>query len=252
MLQVFDVIDSTNTEALRQLDSCSDFSLLHKKVIYAKQQTAGRGRMNRAFFSPESGAYFSLVYTFPEGAPENFDPAVYTACAATGVCRAIEKLYGTETSIKWVNDIYCRGKKVCGILAEGKINLSLQKIGAVVVGIGVNIFTPEEKFPEEIRERAGSVLLESDGSDPLELVKEASKEIFAVYDNPEKIPEAMEYYCKKSNLIGKTVTVTPVINMAEGRYDAQVTGVSEDARLIVKLESGEIRRLSSGEVSLHV
>ncbi|MCF0242211.1 MAG: biotin--[acetyl-CoA-carboxylase] ligase [Treponema sp.] len=251
MIRVYDVIDSTNSEAMRLLDAASNFYSLHKEVIYAKSQTAGRGRMNRNFFSPEGGVYFSLIYSFKDGAPLSFNPAVYTATAAVCVCRALEKLYKVETSIKWVNDIYCHGKKVSGILAEGKIDSRLQKIGAVVVGIGINVFTPKENFPKEIQNRAGSILISAKGFEPVKLVQEITDSVFNVYDNLENFPLVMEEYRKKSFLTGKTVTVTPLIENEEGQYKALVTGVTENAHLIVRLENGEEKELSSGEVTLH-
>lgn len=247
-LQFFETIDSTNTEALRQLDSASAFSDLHKKVIWSRHQTAGRGRMNRPFFSPESGVYISMIYV--PASTEGFDPGIFTATAAVAVSRAVKEFYGKETTIKWVNDIYVNGRKVSGILAEGKLDRN-GKPGTVVTGIGVNIYTPEEAFPEEFRKRAGSVLSEPDNRNPEDFVKLISEYVFRFYDSPDLLPDLMQEYRNLSNLTGKEVTVTPVISMAEGKYTALVEGISDKAELIVKLPSGERRFLSSGEVSLH-
>lgn len=255
------VIDSTNTEASRILDEVygreGSFSSCHKDIIWTQKQTAGRGRLNRPFFSPESGAYMSFIYCPSE---KNFkdsvlDPAIFTATAAVSVCRAIKNLYNKECSIKWVNDIYVGPKKVCGILTEGKIDGKKNRIGALVIGIGVNIWTPENNFPPEIRDRAGSVLSSSDEANnvtPEMLVSEIARETFSVYDNPELIKDYMREYKARSNLLGKKIFVTPVINQTEGKYEACVQDITEDARLVVQDLNGEIRLLSSGEVTLHV
>lgn len=260
----YDSIDSTNTELSRRLDGAVkagiEYGNFHKDIIWTQKQTAGKGRLGRAFFSPESGAYMSFVYCPDSASTENkiFDPAVYTAGAAVAVCRAVKKLYNKNCSVKWVNDIYLGSKKVCGILAEGKLDFQKGQIGALIVGIGINIFTPKESFPLEIQERAGSLFLsreemEEKGTDSVEiLVREICNECFRLYDNAGLMKEAMKEYQSRSNLIGKTVTVTPVIEQESGRYEALVTGITEDARLVVQTPEGRKLELSSGEVTLHV
>lgn len=257
-------IDSTNSEASRILDAVSSvqggFKTLHKKVIYAAHQSAGRGRMGRQFFSPVTGVYMSLIYC-PERL-ENFDPALYTAAAAVAVSRAIKLLYGKDSTIKWVNDVYVNEKKVCGILTEGKIDLSTGTVGAIVVGIGVNIFTPEKDFPEEIRQRAGSVLEADDVNyketpDIHQFVDFLAEELCRIYDSLKSsdssvMDDVMAEYRNRSNLIGKTVTVTPVIEQESGRYEALVKDISTDAKLVVQLPDGTELSLSSGEVTLHI
>ncbi len=262
--EFYNTIDSTNSEASRSLDSVSQipcgYKALHKKVIYAAHQWAGRGRMGRQFFSPKTGVYMSLIYC-PKMV-ENFNPALYTAAAAVAVSRAIKLLYRKDSTIKWVNDVYVNGKKVCGILTEGKIDISSGKIGAMVVGIGVNVFTPEKDFPEEIRQRAGSVLESADMKneetpDIHQFVVFLVEEICRIYDSFESkelsvLKEVMAEYRSRSNLIGKTVTVTPIIEQESGRYEAFVKDITEDAKLVVALSDGTVRELSSGEVTLHV
>lgn len=258
MFHFFDVIDSTNTEASRLLEAAQTsgkgFLSCHKDVVWALSQTAGRGRLGRSFFSPESGVYFSLIFC-PEKTSEDFDPAIYTAVASVAVCRSLKKLYNKDSTIKWVNDVYVNEKKVCGILTEGKIDTEKNIIGALVIGIGINIYTPKEKFPEEIRNRAGSVLeseKERNNVTPEDLVREIVSCACKIYENSELLESTMQEYKDRSNLIGKKITVTPVIEQNEGRYEALVKDITQRARLVVQLEDGSIRELSSGEVSLHM
>jgi BirA family biotin operon repressor/biotin-[acetyl-CoA-carboxylase] ligase len=85
-------------------------------VVAAITQTAGRGRFGRSFYSPaDSGVYFSVLLRPGVGAP---DATLLTTAAAVAVARAVEDVTGAPARIKWVNDVYCGGKKVCGILTE--------------------------------------------------------------------------------------------------------------------------------------
>jgi len=337
-ITLFDTIDSTNSYALRLIDgaaSTEELLKLHKKVFVAKEQTAGRGRMNRPFYSPEkTGIYFSMIYVPEAGVSgdENalgdghgaagesgvrgasgfssesgvrgascvrgdFSPAVYTATAGVCVCRVLEKLFGVKCFIKWVNDIYIEDKKVCGILTEGRFDASRGCISAFVVGIGINLVT--SNFPEEIKNRAGRVLKNSSElkeeiytSLPTQVFKEflqivdeqsadlpnascASKEAglpnascaskradlpnasgSSKGANPpnasgsSKLAASMAEYKARSNLMGKTVFVSPVINSGEGVYEALVTGITDNALLEVQLSDGSTRILDSGEVSI--
>ncbi|MBR0486561.1 MAG: biotin--[Treponema sp.] len=113
---IFDSIDSTNKEAKRRI---VEGAKLHKTLFAAEKQTAGRGRLERKFLSPaKKGVYFTLVYC-PK---TQVNPAVMTSAAAVSVCQAVEELYKTDCSVKWVNDIFSGGKKIAGILTEGITN----------------------------------------------------------------------------------------------------------------------------------
>ena len=242
----FETIDSTNTYALKLLDENKEsIEKLNGTVIFADSQTAGRGRMNRPFYSPEkSGIYLSLIYV-PEEPVTN--AAIYTATAAVGVCRAVKKAFGVETAIKWVNDVYLNNKKICGILTEGYFDYKTTKITAAVIGIGVNISTKD--FPLEIKNKAGSILENSDSSQREFLLNQIASEVYDIYSSREKTALAMKEYKEKSFLTGKRVEVHPVISQKE-TYFATVLGISDEAKLIVKTDSGQELYLDSGEVSV--
>ena len=102
-------------------------------MVLASQQTAGRGRLGRRFESPAGkGVYLSLVLR--PSLPMTEAQAV-TVSAAVAVCRAVKKLCGLELGIKWVNDLYYNGKKVCGILTEAGADLESGQLEWLVVGI---------------------------------------------------------------------------------------------------------------------
>ena len=245
---VYQKIDSTNTEAKRRLAETSDVRSLDHTVIVASSQTAGRGRLGRAFYSPDgSGLYLSIIYA-PKEKIES--PALLTATAAVGVCRALLSVYEADAKIKWVNDIFMRGKKVSGILTEGLTDFERGGISCAVVGIGVNI--APQNFPRDIADIATSVLEDKDADTKRSALAAAIvNDVLSIYDSGKKgFACAMEEYRERSMLTGKTVRVHPVIGGAES-YEAEVLDVGEDAKLIVKTGDGKTRFLDSGEVTLH-
>lgn len=146
----FDVLPSTNDYA-KQL---ATEGKQEGTVVLADSQTAGKGRLGRRFFSPEhSGLYMSLILR-----PKAFqqDAGLLTACGAVAVHQAILELSGVCTDIKWVNDIYFKNKKLCGILAESQFTSS-GSFDFVILGIGINLVPPKEGYAEEIRGTATSL-----------------------------------------------------------------------------------------------
>lgn len=251
----FEVLDSTNTYAMGLLNNSNNILSLDENIIIADRQTAGRGRMNRAFYSPaETGLYMSAIYV-PGANVKNTDsndyfiknPALITVGAAIAVCRAIKNIFNFETQIKWVNDIYFNDKKICGILAEGHFNFASQKIDAVVIGIGVNICTDD--FPIELKKKAGSLFIEGEKIfDKLKFAEEICNQLYDILRNNNV--KIIDEYKSRSNLIDCKVEVSPVINQNEKNYLAKVIDITDEAKLKVKLENGEIRELDSGEVSI--
>ena len=246
---VYNTIDSTNTEAKRRCAEISDVHKLDHTVIIAAQQTAGRGRLGRPFFSPaDSGLYLSIIYAPSE---EITSPAVLTSSAATGVCRALHEIYGVDAGIKWVNDVFLRGKKVCGILTEGVTDFETGKIQCAIAGIGINILPGS--FPPELADMAGAVI-ENRNADTKRSMLAASvvKHVLKIYTGGEAaVKDAMSEYRRRSLLTGLEITVCPVIGQSEGNYAAVVQDVTDDAKLAVKKADGSIVLLDSGEVTLH-
>lgn len=246
-IKFFDVIDSTNTQAKRELAE-KDGKSLHKTVFVAARQTSGRGRLGRPFYSPEeSGIYLSIVY-----ADGNITkPAVITASAGVAVARALKKIYNVDAKIKWVNDIFVDGKKVCGILTEGVANFETGMIDAAIVGIGINITTNKNQ-PKELKNIAGSVISSEKNRKQAELCAEVINEFLLILDGgTEEIKKSMQEYKTRSFLVGKEIEISPVINTDDKNYKCIVQDVTEDAKLVVKLKNGEIKILDSGEVSIH-
>ncbi|MCR5762876.1 MAG: biotin--[acetyl-CoA-carboxylase] ligase [Treponema sp.] len=249
LVSIYDVIDSTNTELMRRVQAAGydNLKTMHRMLVASAAQTAGKGRVGRSFYSPEkSGIYFSFLY-----APEECitDPARYTVASVVGVCRAIEALYDVETQIKWVNDIYVRGKKVCGILTEGVFNPVTSVIDAVIVGIGINIVT-DGSMPEELQQKAGGIVSAGNAL-PVSRAELLARVIYEIYNILDNKLDYMSDYRRRFMHAGKMLTVSPLIGDDKSCYDAVALGISDDAGLIVRLEDGSEKILHSGEVSLH-
>ncbi len=250
----FEEIDSTNLEAKRKTAD----NELNRVLFVAGRQTAGRGRMGRSFASPaNSGIYFSLVYR-PRGGVKN--PAFLTAAAAIAVKNAVKTLYGEDCQIKWVNDVFLNGKKICGILTEGVTNFETGAIDTAIVGIGINVRNCN--FNGELANVAGSIeeIMAVQGR---QIPKVSRNEIAAtviadllkIYDaystdDKNAIKNAMDEYRKSSMLTGLVVTVNPVAGLEGNVYKAKVLDITDEAELVVQTEEGTVKKLFSGEVSL--
>ena len=234
----FEVIESTNTEALNQAARGADEGL----CVVAQQQTAGRGRHGRVWVSPAgAGLYFSVVLR--PRIETRFFPLV-TLTAAIAVHDALETLYPLECDIKWVNDVHVRGKKICGILAEAT---ETKKGAAIVVGIGINL--KSNNFPPEIAEIATSIEAEtSKAPDAETLLQNLTGNLSQFYDTlggesgAERI--RAEWTRRSSYALGKPVKVTTGSEIICGT----TRGIENDGALRVEIESGEIRIVRAGDV----
>ena len=145
-LHYFKTLPSTSLEAAAQAKKGAP----HLYTVIAEEQSAGRGRMQRRFFSPHGGLYFSTVLR--TALPMSKYTAI-TPFAALAVRLAIQSDCGLCVDVKWVNDLLYQGRKICGILAESGVDQN----GAsyVILGIGINTHTVD--FPPELAEIAASI-----------------------------------------------------------------------------------------------
>ena len=148
-VEVFRSASSTNTEA----KAAALRGMPHGTLIAANEQTAGRGRFGKPFYSPANTGLYMSVLLKPQKPLS--DCMGITMAAACAIIDSLESVCGVHAGIKWVNDIFCSGRKVSGILTEAMSDFESGMAESVIVGIGVNIST--EKFPEEISGIAGSV-----------------------------------------------------------------------------------------------
>lgn len=212
-------------------------------VIIADRQTGGKGRLGRSFFSPEGGLYMSVLLR-PEESAEN--ALIITAAAAVASARAIEALSGRSCLIKWVNDIYIDGKKVCGILTEGAFLDGCDKLSFAVLGIGINISDPEGGFPDDIKDIAGSISgkYRHQSSFKYMLADKILDEFFALYS---ALPNAsfMDEYRRRSLLLGKEIKYI----RNEQEHFCTAVDIDDKGQLIVN-ENGENLVIGTGEVTV--
>ena len=240
-IEVYKTVTSTN-------DLAKQYALDLKPegtVIVAREQTAGRGRKGRSFYSPMSTGVYISVLLRPELTAEK--TLYITTATAVAVAKAIEKISGKEAKIKWVNDIFVDGKKVCGILTEGAIDFETGKMQYAVLGIGVNIKKPENDFPSEIQNIAGSVFDTTDKEVSSIIVAEILNNFMNYYKNLANKP-FYEEYKKRMFLIGKHLTVYS----GKDSYPAVAIDLDKELSLIVKDENGNIKKLNTGEVSIKI
>lgn len=245
-IRIYKTVSSTNT-LLKKMASEGEAEWT---VVLAKEQTEGKGRMNRKFYSPsDTGIYMSILLRPDFAATESL---FITTMAAVAVAEGIDDILHTETKIKWVNDIYQNDKKVCGILTEASINVENAKLEYAVLGIGINVKEPKTEFPEEIRHIAGSLggeKLSDEKSDNLRnrLIADILVRIYNYYLRLDR-HEFMSKYKEKSMLIGKEVYILS----DKEQKGLQVLDIDENAALVVQDFEGNIQHISSGEVSVRL
>lgn len=240
-VKVFATIESTNKTAKELALTGAD----HGTTVIADCQTMGRGRYSRSFFSPSGDGIYMTVILRPDRLKFT-SPAEVTSFAAVCVAEAIEAVSDRNATIKWVNDIYLDGKKTCGILTEAITDFESGELGWIVVGIGVNVYTKTEDFPEEIRSVATSVF--PDGVRRGVRNRLCAEILNRVLLGAESLSETeiFEKYRARLNMLGDEITVIKV----NDTYRAKALDIDRAGHLIVRRENGEIETLSSGEISI--
>lgn len=234
-----DETDSTNNFLKKNLEKFSDLT-----VVTAEFQTAGRGRMGKSFCSPRgTGAYFSLLLK------NNISVEIskhLTVMAAVAVLEELKTVTDRDVKIKWVNDVYIDGKKVCGILTEGAVNPQKDTLNYAVIGIGINLKISENEFPKDLTDTVTSAFEnEYTTSQKENLINGIICRIYKML-----MGEDIGYidrYRKYSYLDGKK------INIINGNSAESATAIfiDENCNLLVKKDAnGELVTLFSGDVSI--
>lgn len=212
-------------------------------TLVAYSQSAGKGSKGRSFFSPAgTGIYMSMLLK-PDCTAEK--ATLLTPMAAVVAAEAIESVTGVRAEIKWVNDIFVKGRKAAGILTEG-VSAGDNRLSSAVIGIGINLTAPEGGFPEDIKHIAGAVTTDG-GKVRNRLIAEIINNLVYHY---KRLSDREFYasYRERLFILSKKVTVTDY----SGSYEATVLDVDKDFRLKVRKDDGTERLLSSAEVSLVV
>jgi len=239
-MQVFSEIGSTNTAAKKLASE----RVANGTVIIADKQTEGRGRMGRSFESPSgTGIYMSLVL-YPEFGLEC--APLITSAAACAVAEAIDEVCGCDVSIKWVNDLYLNGRKICGILTEASLGLEMKSLDHAVIGIGVNVRSVRNVFGEELGNIATSIEDETGVKADRNVLCGAMLNKLEHYLGMVESREFLNEYRRRELLTGNTITA----NVGGNTLTGMAMGIDDNANLIIKLPDGKLKKLGSGEASL--
>ena len=234
----YESLPSTNTEVARLASQGAEEGL----AVVADEQTAGRGRLQRAWSSPKgAGLYFSILLR-PALALERWPLITFAAALAVG--DALREAAHVETDIKWPNDLLARERKICGILAEA---IETPSGRAVVVGIGINL--TNEAFPSDLVEIATSVTHESGRTAERETILAALLRALARWysllhepDGAQKIVAA--WASRSSYATGKLVQVTNGDEILQG----VTRGVENDGALRLEIAGG-LQLIRAGDVT---
>lgn len=237
----FESIGSTQDEAKKLARQ----GAVEGTVVIADRQTQGRGRLDRNWVSPLGvGIYMSIVLTPDLKPPEVMQiPLV----AGVAVVRAIRRMTPLKPLIKWPNDVLIQGRKVCGILTE--MSAEIDRVSYIVLGIGINVNTPKEMLPPEIREASTSLMEEAGAfvSRPrlVQCLIEELDELYAEFKSAGFAP-IRERWKELSCTIGAMARVSGAGDVQEGR----VLDLDTDGALLLQTMDGALRRVISGDVSL--
>jgi BirA family transcriptional regulator, biotin operon repressor / biotin---[acetyl-CoA-carboxylase] ligase len=238
----FDSIDSTNTKA----KELANFGAEDGTTIISEEQTKGRGRLGRQWCSPKSKGIWMSIILRPDIDPLNMSKLTLVAAAA--VHEALMD-FNIGTSIKWPNDIILGSKKLCGILTE--MSGELNQINHLIIGIGVNVNTSSEEFPEELKDIATSLKSET-GKTFLRTKLTAS-----ILNHFERLYEEFVL----NNNLASTIAISRRNSVFLGcdvqmhnkgmLVSAKAIDIDDNGLLVIEHKDGKIEKVISGEVSMH-
>jgi BirA family biotin operon repressor/biotin-[acetyl-CoA-carboxylase] ligase len=233
-------IDSTNDAAY----SLAEKGLKEGSVILADEQVMGKGRHGRRWVSPpRCGIYMSCILR-PDMAPDEI-PKI-TLLAAVAVARAIRSVTGLDAMIKWPNDILVNGKKVCGILTEMKAEQD--SVNFIILGIGINASTPARSLPrgaaslrQELRASG-----HRDDLSRIELTRRVLEELDQYYGVLKRngFRPIVEEWKALSAMMGARIRVL----LPNRTFDGLAHDIDPDGGLVVRLDSGVLHKVSSGDI----
>ena len=216
----------------------------HGTVVISEEQTAGKGRLGRSFYSPaNTGIYMSIILRPNLTA---MDSVLITTSSSVIICESIKKVTGIDCQIKWINDIYLNNKKVAGILTEASTNYESGTIDYLILGIGINFNQPKDDFPDELKSIASSLF--NNNSNNINRNMLCAEIISNILD---MIPRIKNYdflseYKKRSIVLNQEIIYISSGISSKGK----AININCDGSLVVEHDDGSIKILNSGEVSI--
>ena len=233
--------DSTNNVGKKLADQgCAD-----GMAVIAEEQTHGKGRLSRGWFSPMGyGVWCSVVLRPP------FMPSEASKCtllAAVAVIKAINKYKGVNAKIKWPNDVLLAGKKMVGILTE--MSAEFGRINYIVIGTGINTNVPRAMIPDELKELAISVAdVAQEPVQRVQILADYLKNLEDLYETVLKdgFGPVLDEWRKYSDTIGQEVKVIA----PDKTYFGTAVDIDEEGLLVVRKEDGTLEKVIAGDVSI--
>jgi BirA family biotin operon repressor/biotin-[acetyl-CoA-carboxylase] ligase len=235
----FDSLPSTNTEAARQAALGAPEGL----CVVAREQTAGRGRQQRAWVSPkDAGLYFSIIL---RPSFEMREWPLVTLAAALAVRESLIEACAIETDIKWPNDLLAGGRKLCGILAE---TVEDARSRAVVLGVGINL--TNRSFPPEILDTATSVEEQTGRATEVEQLLHALTRSLALNYETLHTPGGASRIVREWEAHSSFARDRPVrVALAREIFEGTTRGLEPDGALRVETDAGQLRIVRAGDVT---
>lgn len=232
-------VDSTNSLA-KQLLKNENNNLPEGTVLIAGEQTAGRGRLGRNWYSPKGGVWFTIIL-FPDLEPAYISRI--TLMSAVVLVNSLKTLYNLKPKIKWPNDIIFEGQKIAGILTE--MSAEADKINYILIGIGINANLQTDWFPSEIRKQSISLaeILQKPVSKVqlLRLILENFEKYYSILKK-RQFSLILEEWKQNTETLGKYVTIMS----GEKTTSGKVIDIKLDGSLIIKEDNGNLQNILSG------
>ena len=224
---------STQTDAKEGIEAGNKGNTLYLSTC----QTAGRGRFQRPYYSPSQGGIYMSLHIQPNLHYEKLPS--YTLLVAAAVYKAIKNLTMIEVDIKWVNDIYFKNKKIAGILTEAMTSVETGLVTDVIIGLGINFAI--EDFPEDLKEKAGSLFMPPAPITRNELISEIWRCFYQTASE-----ELLYLYKEHSLVLGRKVSFIQDQTKKKG----VAKDISDKGQLLIQLDDQTEIWLNSGEISL--
>ena len=211
-------------------------------TVVAEKQFNGRGRFGRKWVSPKGGLWFSLVLRPKININEAFK---LTSLTAVSIVNTLEKDYQIKAKIKWPNDIFVNGKKVCGVLTETAS--TDQVLDYVIIGIGINANNALRSLPDELQNNTTSLMVEKgEEIDTKLFLTKLLLHMEGYYRDPVKLDKVIGEWKRLDSVLGKKV----IVSEGNESFTGEAVDVDDLGALIVKLSDGSVKRVTSASISL--
>lgn len=234
--------ETPSTQALAK--ALSDQGAVEGTIVVAETQSGGRGRVGRQWSSPRGGIYFSVILR-PDIKPG--EALRLPLVAGIAAAQAIKRRTNLDPRLKWPNDILIDAKKVGGILTE--MGAEMDRLDWVIIGIGLNVNTPPDSFPEEVGGTATS-LMEAGGKviPRVKLLQDILTEFESLYGNLAK--NGFEPLRERWKALSETIGADVVVTLPSGQVKGLAADIDSDGALLLQKDDGAVERIIAGVVKL--